>query len=42
MTRTHVARIAIVSAAAVGAALYLPVAMNGETTRVNGAVVILV
>jgi hypothetical protein len=40
MTRTHVVRFAIASAAALGAALCLPVVMNGETTRVNGAVVI--
>jgi hypothetical protein len=40
MTRTDVVRIAIASAAAIGAALYLPVVMNGETTRVNGTVVI--
>src|SRR3954466_7276661 len=40
MTRTHVIRFAIASAAALGAALCLPVGMTGETARVNGAVVI--
>src|SRR3954470_22834358 len=40
MTRTHVIRFAIASAAALGAALCLPVVMTGETARVNGAVVI--
>ncbi|MBW8865896.1 MAG: exo-alpha-sialidase [Acidobacteria bacterium] len=40
MTRTHVIRFAIASAAALGAALSLPVVMKGETTRVNGIVVI--
>ena len=40
MRRTRLVRLVVASAAALGAAAYMQVATKGETTRVNGAVVI--
>src|SRR2546426_10034895 len=40
MTRTMFARFVVASAAALSAAAYLPAAVQGEMTRVNGVLVI--